>query len=132
MKKTIISIGTAIYKLLSEDTDILKLIKNKSAIYPLVSPLDTKFPFLVYSRNSNDYNSNKDYRMDNASISISCVSDRYEEAVELAELVREKLKVINTEINGIFINKIKLDNTNEYYANDAYVQELTFNCIVTI
>jgi len=123
---TIISIGSVIKSLLTNNQELNKKISGK--IFPLVAPLDTEFPFITYSRNSN-VESNKDTYSDNASLDIIVVSDRYDESIEIAEMVRSAMTIKKQEINGFKIQKITLQSTNEMY-NDAYVQQLIFTCIV--
>lgn len=120
-----ISFAKAINKLLSVDT-IKSVVNNK--VYPLIAPLNTNFPYIVFKRTSTPYNSKDNIYQDNVNIEIITVSDNYDKSVALAELIRNELEgKRNITVEEFRISTIKLIDTSESYSNDAYLQSLTFN-----
>lgn len=120
-----ISFAKAINKLLSTD-NIKSVVNNK--VYPLIAPLNTSFPYLVFQRTSTPYNTKDNIYQDSINIEIIAVSDNYDKSVELAELIRNELEgKRNINIEEFRIASIKLVDSSESYSNDAYLQSLTFN-----
>lgn len=120
-----ISFAKAINKLLSTD-NIKSVVNNK--VYPLIAPLNTNFPYIVFQRTSTPYNTKDNVYQDSINIEIIVVSDNYDKSVELAELIRNELEgKRNINVEGFRISTIKLVDTSESYSNDAYLQSLTFN-----
>lgn len=120
-----ISFAKAINKLLSTD-NIKSVVNNK--VYPLIAPLNTNFPYIVFQRTSTPYGTKDNIYQDNVNIEIIAVSDNYDKSVELAELIRNELEgKRNITVEDFRIASIKLVDTSESYSNDAYLQSLTFN-----
>lgn len=120
-----ISFAKVINKLLSVET-IKSMVNNK--VYPLVAPLNTTFPYIVFQRTSTPYNTKDNVYQDSINIEIIAVSDNYDKSIELAELIRNELEgKRNMNIEGFRIASIKLIDSTESYSNDAYLQSLTFN-----
>lgn len=120
-----ISFAKAINKLLSTD-NIKSVVNNK--VYPLIAPLNTNFPYIVFQRTSTPYNSKDNVYQDNVNVEIIAVSDNYDKSVKLAELIRNELEEKrNINVEEFRITSIKLVDTSESYSNDAYLQSLTFN-----
>lgn len=120
-----ISFAKAINKLLSVD-NIKSVVNNK--VYPLIAPLNTNFPYIVFQRTSTPYNSKDNVYQDNVNIEIIAVSDNYDKSVALAELIRNELEgKRNITVEEFRISSIKLIDSSESYSNDAYLQSLTFN-----
>lgn len=118
-----LSFARAIKQLLNTES-INKLVKNK--IYPLVAPLETEFPYIVFQRNDNG-NYTKDNRyQDELNYTIIIASDDYDKSVELAEVVMNELDgKRNIVIDNWKIASIKFNGSSESY-NDAYLQSLSF------
>lgn len=118
-----INIGKVVYRKLQE------LVKGKC--YPLVADLSTTFPFIVYQKNSTVVMSTKDFPLNEFqhNLSIKIVSDKYDEAAELAD---EALKIMmDTEgdtIDDIEVTQVALESVTESYVEDAFVQ--TINLVV--
>lgn len=107
-----------------------KLNPLTSKVYPIVAENGTTFPYIVYKRTDlSSITFTKDGGCeDTCSYVITIVSDKYDEGVELANEVRsimEKPKLIG---NDLVINSNRLISANESYEDDAYLQELNFNC----
>lgn len=120
-----ISFAKALKTLLSSDS-IKSIVSNK--VYPLIAPLNTTFPYLVFQRTSTPYSNKDNIYQDSLNVEIICVSDNYDKSVELAELIRNELEgKRNITIEEFKIASIKMIDSNESYANDGYLQSLTFN-----
>jgi hypothetical protein len=91
----------AIKYILENDAPLQLLISGK--VYPVVVPQEIALPFIVYSLNStNPYPSKvEESDKDADQISITCYADDYDEAMDLAEAVRDALdKVTPSTYNG--------------------------------
>lgn len=120
-----ITFGKAVKSLLSS-APLTKIISNK--VYPLVAPLNTSFPYIVYLRTSNPQYSKDNTYQDNVSIEVIAVSDNYDQSVLIAEAIRNEIECKrNINVEGFNVVNIKLINSTESYGNDAYLQSLTFN-----
>lgn len=116
MKNTL-RIGEAIYA-------ILKDFKN---VYPLVADEGTTFPFMIYRRSSGYSQSSKDGIYSVVSnIDIMIAAQSYEESVELADKVLQKLETTKGIVAGFDIWKIRMIDSNESYIENSFIQELKF------
>lgn len=117
-----LQVGKVIYNILSNDTGILNKVNNK--IYPLIADVDTTFPFIVYRRTKVVPADSKDRFVYNEDIYVEVIiaSDKYNEGVEIADLVRDSLQKGNYE----GIKDIQLSDADEEYKEDTFIQNLTF------
>lgn len=85
------------------------------SVFPVVAPVDTKFPFIIYRRTGDSYEDNKDAVYEHySSFEVTVVSDSYEESLDMVE-----------EVAGSLIAKdFRILNLSEYYGDGAYVQTL--------
>lgn len=122
-----ILIGKTIFKLLSNSAELKKYVDNK--IYPLIADDGVTYPFIIYYRTSIRNIVCKDgYYEDEVGFSILVVSNSYIESLEIANIVRsifEKNKLTDT------IYNCKVEDIDEDYNNNAYIQEIDFTCKVT-
>lgn len=100
--------------------------KIKKRIYPLVAPLNTLYPYVVFQRiDSGQYTKDNRYQ-DDITYNIIVANDDYDNGLDIAEMIVSELDgKRNILIDGYKIALIKLTNTSEDY-NDAYLQNLTF------
>lgn len=100
--------------------------KIKKRIYPLVAPLNTLYPYVVFQRiDSGQYTKDNRYQ-DDITYNIIVANDDYDKGLDIAEMIVSELDgKRNILIDGYKIAAIKLTNTSEDY-NDAYLQNLTF------
>lgn len=122
-----IQIGKAVYQILSNDTKVKEMVVNK--IYPLIANQGTTFPFIVYKRTGIEPLTSKDKFICNeiTSVDVIIASDRYDESIELAELVQDALNGKRGTYSGINIIDINLISADEDYIEDTFIQNLTFN-----
>ena len=119
-----ISVGRAIYYILSNNTAVKNLIGTK--IYPLVLPELTPLPAIVYERNSD-----LEYSLDGAGISTSAVditilSENYSNTMAISEAVYTALQWYKGTADTINIINIRLLNVQETYQENAFIQKLLF------
>ena len=117
--------GKAINALLSANEEVTRMVGDR--IYPLVSKVDCKFPFIVYQRMSCVTNYTKDGLIaEEQNYSITVLADTYSESVELADAVRDALELERGTFAGQHIRNIALASVSESWVSDTYVQELNF------
>jgi hypothetical protein len=121
-----IMLGKLIYKLLSNDDQLSKMVTPKK-IFPLVANADTTYPFIVYSRTSLRVDYCKEGISGNSvEFQIVAVSDNYVESLEVANRVRGVLELLRYRDEGVYISECKLSSVSEEYMEDAFIQRLTF------
>ncbi len=87
-----LQIGKAIYDILHSNTDIVAKLQDK--IFPLISEQNTTFPFIVYKRTGiiPAYTKDRYSANDSVTVEIVVASEKYNESVEIADLVRLALE----------------------------------------
>lgn len=124
--------------ILEESQEIKDIIGNdEHKIFPLLQPANLSFPFIVHARTGITVNYTKDIEYGHCgwynvvNYTVSCVSDDYVQCVELANAVRHALETYRWKDEDIYIHPIQLLTVSEYTTdNDAFVQELQFQCMV--
>lgn len=120
-----LEVGKEIYSILSKNKSLTDKVGNK--IYPIIVEKDTNYPFVVYKRSNVIPDYTKDYHFkDYVIVDIICVSNHYVESVEIASLVRESLE--DKRIGDI--DSIRLEDADEDFIDDAYIQTLSFNLTI--
>lgn len=122
-----IQIGKAVYQLLSSDTGVTEKVENR--IYPLIADQGTIYPFIIYKRTGIEPITSKDRFIcsEVTSVDVIIASDRYDESIEVAELVKDALIGKNGIYSGIKITDIDMISADEDYIEDTFIQNLTFN-----
>lgn len=125
MKNSLL-IGKKIKTILSSNSELNSKVNGQ--IYPLLANQSTKYPFIVYSRDSvtADYCKDGNFQ-DNVGVTIITVSDNYEESVDIANLVRESFELLTFKDDDIYIAESYLVSVTESTQEDAYIQRLNFN-----
>lgn len=124
--------------ILEESQEIKDIIGNdEHKIFPLLQPDNLSFPFIVHSRTGITVNYTKDIEYSHCgwynivNYTISCVSDDYVQCIELANAVRHAVETYRWKDEDIYIHPIQLLTVAEYTTdNDAFVEELQFQCMV--
>lgn len=120
-----LQVGKAIYHILSNDSDVVDRVQNK--IYPLIADVDTTFPFIVYKRTGIVPATSKDKFVYSEEVYVDVViaSDKYNESIEIADLVRAAL------LKGCYdgIKDIAFTDADEDYFEDTFIQNLTFKIL---
>lgn len=121
-----ILIGKYIYKLLTEDEVLAKIVTPKK-IFPLVANAETTYPFIVYSRTGLNVEYCKDGIVeDTVEIQVIAVSDKYIESLEVANQIRKILELRRFKDENVFIKDCRLSSVYEEYIENAFVQKVTF------
>lgn len=124
--------------ILEENQEVRDIVGNdEHKIFPLLQPANLSFPFIVHARTGITVNYTKNIEYDHCgwyntvNYTVSCVSDDYAQCVELANAVRHALETYRWKDEDIYIHPIQLLTVAEYTTdNDAFVQELQFQCMV--
>ena len=123
--------------ILEHNEEVLAIIGNdEHKIFPLLQPDNLTFPFIVHSRTGLTVEYTKDSPLgigwtNTVNYTISCVSNDYVQCIELANAVRHAVETYRWKDNDIIIYPIQLLTVSEYTTdNDAFVQELQFQCVV--
>ena len=124
--------------ILEENQEVRDIVGNdEHKIFPLLQPANLSFPFSVHARTGITVNYTKDIEYGHCgwynivNYTVSCVSDDYVQCVELANAVRHALETYRWKDEDIYIHPIQLLTVSEYTTdNDAFVQELQFQCMV--
>ena len=125
----ILYFNTAIYSIIKSNEEINKAVGNN--IYPVVAPLSTKNPYIVFKRQINTQNDNKDSRYSIVSIELNIYSNDYQQSIKVAELVKNTLEnVYNKEVEGYKIKYIVSTSIDEDYNEDYYSQTMYFDAKV--
>ena len=122
-----LQVGKAIYNILSNDAKIIDSVEHK--IYPLIADTGTTFPFIVYRRTGIEPSDSKDRFIysENTHVEVVIASDKYNESIEIADLVKDALQGKKGNYSGINIHDIRMTNADEDYIEDTFIQNLTFN-----
>lgn len=121
--------GKVIYsRLTTINEDLKELIGTK--VFPLIADNNTDYPFVVYKRTGvmNNDETKDGYSEDVVNYEVVIVSNKYEESLNIAQMVRNLLERKRIESDIMTIYDTKLTLATEEYSGDAYVQKLTFNC----
>ena len=124
--------------ILEENQEVRDIVGNdEHKIFPLLQPANLSFPFIVHARTGITVNYTKDIEYGHCgwynivNYTVSCVSDDYVQCVELANAVRHALETYRWKDEDIYIHPIQLLTVAEYTTdNDAFVEELQFQCMV--
>lgn len=122
-----LQIGKAIYDILHSNTDIVAKLQDK--IFPLISEQGTTFPFIVYRRTGiiPAYTKDRYSVNDSVTVEIIVASEKYNESVEIADLVRLALEGKRGTYSNIWIEDIRIVSADEDFMEDTFIQTITFN-----
>lgn len=124
VSKTSLSAGEIIRAILANDAEVTA---RANKIYPVVEDR-ADLPYIVYRRTQLKQDPTKGGRgADTVGIEILCYTKQYTEGVELAEAVRDALDGAQGETDGLVMRSCYLEDSEEAWQDDAYVQQLVFN-----
>lgn len=124
VSKTSLSAGEIIRAILANDAEVTA---RATKIYPVVEDR-ADLPYIVYRRTQLKQDPTKGGRgADTVGIEILCYTKQYTEGVELAEAVRDALDGAQGETDGLVMRSCYLEDSEEAWQDDAYVQQLVFN-----
>ena len=124
-----IFISKALYLLLNDDA-ILK--QSVTGVYPIIAENDAKYPFITYTRDNIYTNECKDgYYEDKVTFSVMVVSANYISSLDIANRVRAILEQKKINTKDVILYNVKLTGIDESFNDNAYIQNLSFDCTVT-
>jgi len=109
-------IGKAIYNILSNNSDIVNLVDTR--IFPNVAPQTTEFPFIIYDVTGVQPNDTKDgpSTLDTNDVMISCYSETYSQASDLAKKIRIAMdRIPDAEYATIKIQSSQFQSYNDIF-----------------
>ena len=109
-------IGKAIFNILVNDSDVLALVETR--IFPNVAPQTTEFPFIIYDVTGVQPNDTKDgpSTLDTNDVMISCYSETYSEASDLAKKIRVAMdRITEAEYATIKIQSSQFQSYNDIF-----------------
>ena len=113
-------IGKAIYNILSNDSDIQAFVDDR--VFPNVAPQTTEFPFIIYDVTGVQPNDTKDgaSTLDTNDVMISCYSETYSQASDLAQKIRVAMDRINEgTYGGEQIQSSQFQSYNDIFDNTS-------------
>lgn len=134
MRRTSLSIGILITAFLRKSDELKKLT---TGFYPVYAPKGAKLPLLVFNQDQAEGEAVKSVGgSDRLTLTVGCCSRTYEEAVRMAEAVRDALegrgKAITVDGQALLANAIRFTAGRTFYDETlaAYVLEVAFDCSV--
>lgn len=122
--KSSLSVGAAVRAALLDDAAV-RGITDK--VFPVITD-SAQLPYVVYRRTALEASPQKHVGSvcDSVSIEVYCYASKYAQSVELAEAVRGALDMRSIEHDGIRVRSCVLTDSEEAFADDAYMQQLVF------
>ncbi len=120
-----IQINKLFKKILSNDEQILEKVK-KANVQPMVLA-PTEFPFISFMHGTVTPDYAKDCRVvDALEESVAVVSDNYEDAVDIAQRVREIFEFQQYEDSEIYIPLFEITSITEDQISNSFLVEIVF------
>lgn len=122
--KTSLSVGAIVRDILINDADVSSRVTK---VFPVVTEKAT-LPYIAYRRSRTEHNPTKAKNpgADTVQLDLLCFTATYGDGIELAEAVRAALDYKQAEKDGLVMRSCTFAGGEEYYEDDAYVQELSF------
>lgn len=118
------NIGNIVRTILLANEDIKSQVSSN--IYPIVAPENTDGDFIVYRRAQYSKSAVKQgIYEDRCELILICLSDNYDNSIELASKVDNALTGKHTLENGYKLD-IALSDSTEMYEDNKYIQTLIF------
>lgn len=123
VNKTSLSVGEIIYDVLTNDAEVMA---RANKVFPVVTDKAT-LPYVAYRRSRLEHNPAKGTQgADTVQIDVLCFTAKYGDGVQLAEAVRQALDGKQATKDTLIMRSCTIAGGEEYYENDAYIQELNF------
>ena len=121
--------GKAIYKLLKDSADVGAICADR--IYPELAQQDIDVPFVVYTVTDTTPSGTKNAtsKLDTARVELYCVSDDYEQSMDLGIACRGALDRTSGTVSGVEVQSIDFDTSDIQFDPDqrVYVLEQTYD-----
>jgi hypothetical protein len=123
VNKTSLSVGEIIYDVLTNNAEVMA---RANKVFPVVTDKAT-LPYVAYRRSRLEHNPAKGTQgADTVQIDVLCFAAKYGDGVQLAEAVRQALDGKQATKDTLIMRSCTIAGGEEYYENDAYIQELNF------
>ena len=123
VNKTSLSVGEIIYDVLTNNAEVMA---RANKVFPVVTDKAT-LPYVAYRRSRLEHNPAKGTQgADTVQIDVLCFAAKYGDGVQLAEAVRQALDGKQAAKDTLIMRSCTIAGGEEYYENDAYIQELNF------
>lgn len=124
MAKSSLSAGIIIRDILTKNAAVMEIAKK---VFPVVVD-SAQLPYIAYRRARLEQNPVKAGQpgADTVQIEINCYAETYEKSISLAEAVRVALDHSKGEKDGLVMRSCTLIDGEEFYEDDAFVQNLSF------
>ncbi len=121
-KATALSVGIVIRDILAGSASV-----RTNKVYPVATDY-AEVPCIVYRRTALRHNPVKaGHGADTVQVEVLCLDSDYSRGVELAESVRRELEYAHVEKDGLVMRGCTLEDSEEFWQDDAYIQRLIFN-----
>ena len=121
--------GKAIFKLLQDSSAVGAICADR--IYPELAQQDADVPFVVYTIADTEITATKNAtsKLDTARVEVFCISNDYEQAMELGIAVRGALDRVSGTYNGVQVQSIDIDTIDVEFDADqrVYILEQTYD-----
>jgi hypothetical protein len=119
-----IKVGKALYAILTGSTAVKNVVASK--IYPIVIPENTSLPVIVYERSGDVEYTRDGSGFFNDVVDITILSEDYTECIDLTDAVYNALNMYKGTAGSVQIIDSRLTNVSETFAENSYIQKLTF------
>ena len=116
-----------------ENSPRLTQLLGTNKIFPLIAKEGTQYPLVIYTRDNvqTQYTKPIQGAWDNTvTISYHIYSDKYDNALEIANTIRAVLEGKRYSDSDIIINEIELASCYEAFVDDAFMQTISFKTMV--
>lgn len=126
MRKHSLKSTQYIHNKLINTSSVTNLI-NENNIFLLIAEAETKYPYVVITRTKiSSRDENKDFNTDEIGVNIKVWSDKYDEAVNIADAIRFAIEGKEVEVDNETMDSIVLSSSTESWTGEAYLQSMDF------
>lgn len=134
MRDNSLKAGTYLRTILLQNADFMSVISGDK-IFPIIAPSETTYPIITYTRDNIYPQYTKSAPCGGWSNSVQVTYKIYtgndhDSGENIANELRNALEWVSYKDNDIKIHPIELISATEYFNDDSYCQQLTFNVTV--
>lgn len=134
MRDNSLKAGTYLRTILLQNADLMNVISGDK-IFPIVAPPETTYPIITYTRDNIFPQYTKAAPCGGWSNSVQVTyriytGNDHDSGEDIANELRNALEWVSYKDNDIKIHPIELISATEFFNDDSYCQQLTFNVTV--